>query len=77
MLSYKYLSYFERQIKGKLSDHDTLTTKLELPKTNIKDCGTKVQKIHNLIIGLESDKEKGEKRFFNCRETFSLKIKIL
>ena len=67
VLSYKYLIYFENQVKDQMSGLDKLTTKLQIPKTNIEGCGTKVEKIHNTVRGLDSDKEKVVKRFSTVR----------
>lgn len=60
-----------------MSDLDTLTTKLQLLETNIEDYGIEVEKIHNVIRGLEFDKEKVVKRFSTLREILSPKINIL
>ena len=48
-LSNKCLEDFKIQIKGQMSELDSLTTKLQLPKTSIEDHGTKVEKIHDVI----------------------------
>ena len=73
----KYLTKFESQIMGKMSELELLTAKLLLPKTNIKECGIEVEKIHNVINNLESDKEKATKKFYSLRDFFSPKISTL
>ena len=62
-MSYKYLTNFENQIKQKLIELETLTAKLQLLQTSIEDCKAEVEKIHDVIRGLESEKEKAKKIF--------------
>ena len=74
--SYKYLADFESQIKGKLSELESLIIKLQLPELSIEDYGAEVEKIHGMIKDLEFDKEKETRNFSSLREKISSKVII-
>ena len=60
-----------------MSELDALSMKMQLPKTNIEDFVSKVERINSEIRMKEVDREKVIRKFSTLREILSPKINIL
>ena len=62
-MSYTYLYDFDAKIKGHINELQTLTIRLQQPKIRIEDSKNEIEKTHNVVKGIEFEKEKVIRRF--------------
>ena len=76
-MSCNYLSEFDDLIKGRMSELQIFTIRLQQPDASIEDIEVEMKKVHNAIRGIEFEKDKVIKRFFFLREYLAPKFSIL